>query len=167
MTAAIIKAERVTHPPVRFIGKRFDAYPDWGLAWENDWFGVIEKAGKTAAINDGSYCVLVGAAESGVEFYLGEFMEAGTPVPDGFDFADLPGMSAGLVYIKGKPDEVYALTAPDKRGELQAALAEAGAELPAPDAPPKRWLSFERDNCPRWTDPDPDGNRILDYAVYL
>jgi hypothetical protein len=167
MSAEIIKAQRVTHPPVRFIGKRFETYPNWGLAWENDWFGKIEAAGKCAAINDDSFCVLVGMSESGIEFYLGEFMEAGTPVPEGFDFADLPELSAGLVYIKGKQDEVYALTAPDKRGVLQAALSPAGVELPTEGGAPKRWLSFERDNCPRFTDPDADGNVILDYALYL
>jgi len=165
MAATIINAECITHPPVRFIGKRFDTYPNWGLAWENDWFSTIEKAGKTATINDDSYCVLVRATDEGVEFYLGEFMEADTLVPNGFDFADLPEMSAGMVYIKGKPDEVYSLTAPDKCGELQSALAAVGVTLPA--APSTRWISFERDNCPHWTDPDADGNQILDYAVYL
>jgi hypothetical protein len=167
MAATIIKAERIAHPPVRFIGKRFDTYPNCGLAWENDGFSTIEKAGNTAAVNDDSYCVLVGLTENGIEFYLGEFMEAGTPVPDGFDYADLPEMSASVVYIKGKQDEVYSLTSPDKRSELQTALAEVDVELPASDAPPKRWLSFERDNCPRFTDPDADGNVILDYALYL
>ncbi|GHU36475.1 hypothetical protein FACS1894105_06890 [Clostridia bacterium] len=76
-------------------------------------------------------------------------------------------MTTATTSIKGKQDEVYSLTAPDKRGELQIALAEVGVELPASDAPPKRWLSFERDNCPRFTDPDADGNLILDYALYL
>jgi hypothetical protein len=76
-------------------------------------------------------------------------------------------MSAGIVYIKGKQDEVYSLTTPDKRGEIQVALYEIGVELPSPDAPPKRWLSFERNNCPRFTDPDADGNVILDYIIYL
>ena len=167
MAATIIKAERVTHPPVRFIGKHFDTYPNWGLAWAEDWFGTIEKAGKTADVNDGSYCVLVGQTESGIEFYLGEFMEADTPIPEGFDYADLPEMSAGLVYIKGKQDEVYSLTAPDKRNILKAALAEVGVNLSDSDSAPKRWMSFERDNCPRFTDPDADGNLILDYALYL
>ena len=165
MSATIIKAERVTHPAVRFIGKRYDTYPNWGDWWENGWFDTIEKAGTTAAVNDDSYCMLVGATESGIEFWLGEFFEAETPVPEGFDFTDLPEMSAGLVYIKGTPEECYALTAPDKRSELYAAFTAHGIELPGEF--PLRWLSFERDNCPRWTDPDADGNVILDYAIYL
>jgi len=58
---------------------------------------------------------------------------------------------------------------------LLAAFAANGIELPA-DAvsaastttdPEPRWLSFERDNCPRFTDPDAQGNVILDFAVYL
>ncbi|MDR0819559.1 MAG: hypothetical protein LBN43_08335 [Oscillospiraceae bacterium] len=166
MPAAILKCERVSHPPLRFIGKRSDAYPNWGDAWANDWFGEIEKAGATAEINDDSYCVLTGITPEGVEFYLGEFFPANTPVPDGFDFADLPAMDAGIAYIKGKVEEVYALTVPDKISELLAAFASEGIAASRRETSP-RWISFERDNCPRFTDPDADGNVILDYAIYL
>ena len=164
MSAEIIKTERVSHPAVRFIGKRYDAYPNWGEFWENGWFEQIEAAGERAAISDECYCVLIGSVNGELEYYLGEFFPESTAVPDGFDHADLPAMNAALFFIKGQPDECYGL-AFGQRDTLNAAMVAAGITPPADE--PRRWIAFERDNCPRWTDPDENGNQILDYAVYL
>jgi hypothetical protein len=166
MPATIIKCERVSHPPVRFIGKKFPGYPNWGEAWEHGWFDAIEQAGAPAAINDSSYCVLTGFAPGGIECYLGQFFPSGTPVPDGFDHAYLPEMTAALFFIKGQQGECYEHVFGEKRSELLAEMERCGM-APPPSEPPPRWASFERDNCPRWTDPDADGNVILDYAIYL
>jgi AraC family transcriptional regulator len=164
MPAEIIKCQRVSHPPVRFIGKRYTQYPNWNDFWENNWFAEIEKAGKQAEINDDSFCVLIGVVGGAPEYYLGEFFPEGTPVPAGFDHADLPAMEAGLCFIKGQAGDCYGLVFqhPDV---LAAALEKNGMQMPK-GAPP-RWAGFERDNCPRWTNPDEHGNQILDYAVYL
>ena len=165
MSAQIIKCERVSHPPVRFIGKRYTAYPNWNDAWESDLFGNIEKAGPTAEINDGNcYCVLIGFVAGAPEFYLGEFFQTNTPVPDGFDHADLPAMEAGLCFIKGKAEDCYGLVF--GHPEILAAELEKNG-MSMPKGTPPRWVGFERDNCPRWTTHDENGNQILDYAVYL
>ncbi|MCL2151056.1 MAG: hypothetical protein FWH50_02395 [Coriobacteriia bacterium] len=175
MPAEIIGCELVTHPPLRFVGKRFDTYPDWSQAWVNGWFDIIEQTSEIAFINDDSYCVLRGNANGSDVYYLGEFCVEGSKVPAGLDYADLSASSAAIAYIKGKIEEVYALTADNNKPTLLAAFADSGIEFPA-DAisaastttdPEPRWLSFERDNCPRFTDPDAQGNVILDFAVYL
>ncbi len=107
MPAEIIKCERISHQPVRFIGKRYTEYPNWNDFWANDWFNAIEKAGDRAEVNDDSYCVLTGFTPEGIEFYLGEFFPENTPVPEGFDYADLPPLEAGLFFIKGSIDGCY------------------------------------------------------------
>lgn len=163
MAAEIIKCERVSHPPVRFIGKRYDTYPNWNDFWANNWFEEIESIGERADINDGSYCVLTGYVNGEPEHYLGEFFPEGTLVPGGFDFADLPAMDAALFFIKGLQNECYDMVIA-KRDRLNAAMTERGMTPPETQL---RWLSFERDNCPRWTDPDTEGRQILDYAIYL
>jgi hypothetical protein len=165
MPAEIVKCERISHPPVRFIGKRFSTYPDWNLFWQNNWFEAIESAGERADVNDNSYCVLTGFAPEGIEFYLGEFFPENTPVPEGFDYADLPAMEAGMCYIRGTIEECVAVPVYG-RDKLLDALERNGMAV-APSGAPPRWASFERDNCPRWTAPDPDGHVILDYAIYL
>lgn len=164
MAAHIVKAERVSHPPLRFIGKRYNDYPDWGDWWANNWFGVIEQIGPRAEINDSSYCVLVGETEAGLEFYLGEFFPEGTPVPEGFDYADLPEMTAGLIYVHGKVDEIYNFVVSENFPTFKPYFDRLGLDMPKPKT--RRWLSFERDNCPRFTDEDEDGCVILDYALY-
>jgi hypothetical protein len=163
MPAEIIKCQRVSHPPLRFIGKRYTQYPNWNDFWENNWFNEIEKAGKQAEINDGSYCVLIGVVNGAPEFYLGEFFSESTPVPAGFDYADLPALEAGLCFIKGQASDCYGMIFghPDI---LAGELEKNGMKMPK-GAP--RWVGFERDNCPRWTTPDENGNQILDYGVYL
>jgi hypothetical protein len=159
MSATIIKAEAITHPAVRFIGKKFDSYPNWGLAFANGWFDTIEAAGKQADINDGSYCVLYGKDSN---YWLGEFMEADTPAPEGFDAVDIPESKAVLFFIKGQQGDCYK-TAYNTEA-LNGLISQLGLPLPAEERDLK---AFERDNCPRFTDPDADGNVILDYAVYL
>jgi hypothetical protein len=165
MAGEIIKCERISHPPVRFIGKRYTQYPNWNDFWANNWFEEIEKAGKQAEVNDGSYCVLTGFGPEGIDFYLGEFFPQNTLVPEGFDHADLPAMDAGLFYIRGTVDECYGVVM-NRRDEMMSELAKNGMAVTQGDEP-IRWVSFERDNCPRLTDPDEYGNVILDYAIYL
>lgn len=164
MSAEIIKCERISHPALRFIGKRYEQYPDWSIFWENNWFEEIEKAGKQAQINDDSYCVLIGFIDGKPEFYLGEFFPENTPVPEGFDYADLPPMEAGMCFIKGKTEDCYGVVF-ENPGKIAAELEKHGMSVPAGNPP--RWIGFERDNCPRWTSPDESGNVILDYGVYL
>ncbi len=165
MSAEIVKCERISHPPVRFIGKRFSTYPDWGLFWQNNWFEAIESAGARADVNDDSYCVLTGFTPEGIEFYLGEFFPANTAVPAGFDYADLPAMEAGMCYIRGTIEECVAVPVLG-RALLLDTLKQNGMTVKQDGALP-RWASFERSNCPRWTAPDENGNVILDYAIYL
>jgi predicted transcriptional regulator YdeE len=162
MSATIIKCERITSPPVRFIGKRYDSYPNWNDFWEHNWFDEIEKSGTPADVNDNSYCVLTGAVNGRLEYYLGEFFKEDTPVPEGFDYADIPAFEAALFFIKGKTVECYMLA-----GDVEALSTEIEHNGMTLMSESRRWLSFERDNCPRWTDPDADGNQILDYGIFL
>jgi hypothetical protein len=155
----IIRCEVITIPETCFIGKHFDGYPNWGEAWENSWFEKIEAMGEPSPINDSSYCVLYGKDNN---HWIGEFMEPGTPAPDGLDTVDIPESRAVLFFIKGQQGDCY------KTAYNTDVLNNLILQLDLPIPGEKRALkAFERDNCPRFTEPDEDGNLILDYIVFL
>jgi hypothetical protein len=155
----ITHCELITVPSSRFIGKRYDGYPNWGDAWENGWFDAIEAAGEQSPVNDGSYCVLYGRDGT---HWLGEFMKPGTPAPEGLDVVDLPERKAVMFFIKGQQGDCYT-TAYDTEAMYNIIT---DMEIPRPDES-REFRAFERDNCPRWTDPDEDGNLTLDWAIML
>ncbi|MDR0949119.1 MAG: GyrI-like domain-containing protein [Lachnospiraceae bacterium] len=155
----IIRCEVITVPETRFIGKQYDHYPNWGDAWANGWFEQIEAMGAQSPINDGSYCVLYGKDNN---HWIGEFMEAGTPVPEGLDFVDIPESQAVLFFIKGKQGDCF--TTAYNTDVINGLIEQLGLPHPADD---RKLKAFERDNCPRFTDPDEEGNLILDYIVFM
>ena len=45
-------------------------------------------------------------ADQPMHYVVGRFMQAGTPVPEGFDFVDLAPSAAALAVIRGEFDEM-------------------------------------------------------------
>jgi hypothetical protein len=89
-------------------------------------------------------------------------MEPGTPTPEGLDAVDIPESKAVLFFIKGQQGDCYK-TAYNTE-VLNNLIAQLGLPIPTDERVLK---AFERDNCPRFTDPDEDGNLTLDYIVFL
>jgi hypothetical protein len=115
--------------------------------------------GSQSPINDGSYCVLYGKDN---HHWIGEFMETGTPAPEGLDIVDIPNSQAVLFFINGKERDFYGTlcdTAP-----LYEQIEKLGLPLPNVNNTLKY---FERENCPRFTTPDEDGFIIVDYIILL
>lgn len=163
--AKIIKAFSDPVPAMRFIGKKYAAFDFWGEWFANGWFDRIEEAmGGPGAIlaqweNGGGYVGLERRKDGQLlEYWIGMFTPAGTPVPEGFACLDFPATHLGTCWIYGTEGAVH-----DTSG-CPAALAEAGIAIWQDDEG-SQW-SFENCLCPRYTTPDQDGNVILDYCYF-
>lgn len=87
--AEIIRCYREMVPAMRFIGRKYDAFTDWGACFESDVFGAVERAmGGVEAIRalwkDGGGYVGLERRCDGEPFayYIGMFAPPDTPVPD-------------------------------------------------------------------------------------
>ncbi|MDR1822160.1 MAG: hypothetical protein LBQ91_06970 [Oscillospiraceae bacterium] len=172
MSAEIINAVREDYPALRFIGKRYtnaDCDPVTGM-FSNKWeqwhseglFGALAGHANPAPEHGDSCLAFMGADGEEFEYWIGIFFPEGTPVPDGFDVADIPALSAGVCYIKGTEPDIY-LQHDRCVAELLAEEITASTDL----AKPRRWFAFERYSCPRYTEPDGQGNVILDYGIVV
>jgi predicted transcriptional regulator YdeE len=165
--AEIIKVYRESLPELRLIGKRYvdgDRGKDGGFSgqWEEwfqrGWFKPLEALGSLPENEDA--CVGCMRCANGFEYWIGMFFPAGTAVPEGYAYVDIPAGDIGVCWIQGRAEtgELYGQEIHDA---CFGRIREAGW-LPACDA----WF-FERYNCPRFTTPDETGKVILDYCVYL
>ena len=176
MSAEIINIYAESHPNQRLIGKRYtdgdrNEFGMFSHKW-GEWFagGLFEKLAAHAtpdAANGDSYIGLCGSkpngAEGEFEYWIGMFFPEGTPPLDGFDYADIPAAEVGVCWVKGTEPDIYMQSL-----SCYAELAGEGMTVPHSEtAMAGRWWEFERYNCPRFTEPDADGNVILDICVYL
>ena len=157
----IIKVQKKHMPSVRFIGKPY-SHEDgingyghrWGEWFQHGWFDQLETLGKVEGIEDG-YIGFIHCSN----YWIGMFVPLGTEVPDGFSHFDIPAGDVGVCWIHGNSDDgsIY-----NMHTQCRDALRENGMSNFKEDA-----AFFERYVCPRFTDPDENGDVILDYAVYL
>ena len=101
-------AERVTSvhtdalPALRFIGRQCRCHPQeftarWSEWFENGWFFQLEKIG-IAPENGGAYLGLT----IGDTYWIGLLFPPGTPVPDGFEYADHPAATYAVFGMDGR-----------------------------------------------------------------
>ena len=152
MTAELLKIERESCPAALFIGRKYQK-PNWAEWWENGWFEVLEAL-PGLPVNDDGY---IGATRKD-EYWIGMFFPLNTPVPNGFEAAEMPAADYAVCYLYGSEtgSELYS---EETRQLCRKAMRESGF-VPRTDG----WC-FERYNCPRFTTPDEHGKVILDYAV--
>lgn len=163
----IVKVYREHLPSLRLIGKRYadgDRCPDGGFGgkWEEwfrrDMFAPLHAIGLLPENGD-AYVGFMRCA-TGFEYWIGAFLPAATPVPDGYASLDLPASDIGTCWLHGRQDtgELYGM---EPHAMCMAKIREAGWQ------PAEKAWSFERYNCPRFTTPDLDGMVILDYCIAI
>jgi len=91
------------------------------------------------------------------EYYIGMFCAPGTPVPDGYISVDIDASDVGVLWIKGSEQngEIY------RYGQEELEALRTNALIPA-----GTWYA-ERYVCPRFTEPDPNGEVVLDLLAWL
>lgn len=94
------------------------------------------------------------------QYWIGMFVSAGTPVPEGYDYVDLPAARLGVCWLHGPELELFA-----NEPKCAEKLASEGYEVIQDTS--GAWVFFERYGCPRFTTPDADGNVILDICHYI
>jgi len=165
----IVNVLREQVPALRFIGRRYthadrDATGGFTARWQEwfaaDRFSVLEAIGPAPEHGDARFGLMRFTTAGEFEYWIGMFFPAGTPVPGGFEFVDVPACTFGTCWLYGQPDtgELYGETA--HRLCLEQLQRQGWRIAEAP------WF-MERYNHPRFTTPDAHGKVVLDYCVQL
>ena len=170
MSARIAKVEKITVPALRLIGRRYTEADrkdgsfshKWGDWFAGNLFTPLERLPipEGDVFFDRSFIGAMRMLDGSFEYWIGMFFPGDTPVPEGYESAEVPEGSCALFWICGNEasGEIYGMSA---ERLCQAELDRRG------------WMRrdegwhFERYNCPRFTTPDGDGNVILDYGIPL
>lgn len=176
MAIEVTKVYTEHFPALRFIGTRYtndDRGVDggfgkqWGEWWSNDRFTKLKAAVPSAPFDDSTIGLMTMRGDmTGFTYWVGLFFPADAPVPEGFDFIDLPESSIGVGWVCGKEDtgEIYG----SAHGEVCKKLEENGMGAFRNDVTGEdTYCFFERYNCPRFTVKDANGNVTLDYGNYI
>ncbi len=154
-------------PAARFIGKRYGEEDrrdgGFGACW-HQWFAddsfkrleALAPYGWDRAYPEGlSYIGLMRESDGrAFEYWIGMFLPADTPVPEGMQHIDFAPWHMGVCWVKGTEPAIY------QQAEVCAArLAEAGYTIWQGES---AWLMLERYQCPRFTQRGEDGEVILD-----
>ncbi len=159
--AEIIKVYKEHLPALRFIGKRYTEEDrlnggfghKWGEWFQNGWFNQLEKLGEMKAVENGYLGFMRGYPH--FEYWIGMFLPASTPVPEGYEDIDLNESDVGICWIKGREDD----------GSIYSMHEQCVDRFNKEDL--SQNCFFERYNCPRFTQKDEKGDVILDYGIYL
>ena len=129
MSLKITKVEIETLPALRFIGKRCMCDPSdfvarWNEWLENGWFDQLDELG-VAPENGDVYLGMT--SDSGSRYWIGLLFPPGTPVPDGFEYADILSSKYAIFGIAGKKEgelcsedgAILCFEEMDKRGLIQ------------------------------------------------
>ena len=162
MGIEIIKVYVEQFPRLRFIGKRYKEDDNFGKKWgewhRNGWFDEIEKLG-AAVENDDGYIGAKRVYNGALEYWIGMLFPENTTVPDDFEHVDICARRIATCWVRGKsPGE---LSGSEAHKKCLEALSNND------HTPMENDWCFERYNCPRFIDPDENGNIILDYCLTI
>ena len=106
MAVKIVKMHTENLPILRLIGKPCDCeihdfVGDWDEWFKNGWFEQLEKL-KTAPENGDAY---LGVTDNKGGYWIGLLFPPDTPVPDGFEYTDLPAAKYAVAQFDGKKDK--------------------------------------------------------------
>ena len=167
MAVEIKKIYEEHFPSLRLIGKRYSDSDrlngnfghKWAEWFQNGWFDTLETLDPMQE-NDDGYLGAMRVVDGMVEYWIGMFFPEDTQAPEGFEYEDIPALNIATAWIYGNETngELYGL---DVHNMVVAEAHKHGLIRKNED-----WC-FERYNCPRFTDPDDNGNVILDYCISI
>lgn len=153
-------------PALRIVGKaihplmdmKVNPIPDfWSQCFGDGTFKTLENLPVKPV--DDSYVGFMSGWDAGngtFAYICGMLLPAGSPVPEGFTCMDLPAANVAVGWIQGPEKENYQVA-----HELtQQAMEKQGHKMILIDP----WC-MELYNCPRFTQPQPNGDVILDYYI--
>lgn len=165
-TMSIIRVYTQSLPQMRFIGKKYSCDDSvdgsfsgkWEEWFENDRFSEIQT--ETDFYEDAdAYIGLCRILKDGsFEYWIGVFAPAGSRAPEGYLSLDFEAADVAVCWVKGKEPDIY-------MEDCTPALKENGFEWKT-NGDGIRYC-FERYCCPRFTEPDEDGNVILDQCFFI
>ncbi len=167
--ANLIKFEVVELPKLYLIGKelrysmelhmkgdnRIGAF--WDKCFEENIFATLEK--QEQVLFDKAYVGVMIDWDKGdgdFSYICGMLFNEGASVPDGYVMKELDATKAGVSWIQGKNVEDVCMNAHKLTEE---AVKENGGNFDN-----YSWC-MELYNCPRFTNPDENGDIILDYYI--
>lgn len=168
----ITRVYRQAQPAARFIGKRYGdgdrVEGGFGAKW-GEWFEQAIPSLILAQYDEGEFRYEDAGAFVGLmrwkdgdpfEYWIGMFAPAGTSVPEGLGFVDFDATNLGVCWLKGPEPELY------MNEERSAGRLEAEGYKIVPDRTGAWWF-FERYAEGRFTDPDANGDVVLDICHFV
>ena len=165
----LIKFETSEIPEVLVIGKEFRYNMEelmkgnnplggyWGACMKDEIFKVLES--QPEHVYDKAYVGVMTDWDKGdgdFSYIIGMLMKPSANVPDGYHSKKLDATKVAVAWVQGKDTEDVC---GDAHELTEKALKEKGCVCE------KMSWSMELYNCPRFTDPDENGEIILDYYI--
>jgi len=172
----VVKTYRQSVPATRFIGLKYGdelrVNGGFGKQW-SEWhekgrFEFLEKNCPPADFEDAAaYIGLMRIKENDrheqtepFQYWIGMFFAEGAEVPEGYDFVDFPASDLGVGWLYGKDSYIFG-----KEHLACDSCMKSGMKVIC-DADGAFWF-FERYVCPRFTQPDKKGKKILDICHFI
>lgn len=166
----IKKVYRESLPQVKLVGKRFvkesmtqggTFASGWQQAFQEGWFDTLGACKGIAGVSSDYIGAMRLIGDKGAfEYWIGMFLALDAQVPAGFEAVEIAAGDIGVCWLYGN----------DKSGELyspEASELSMGAMAAENWRFEERGWFFERYHCSRFTQPDEQGNVILDICAYL
>lgn len=167
--AEIVKCYAQKLSPCRFVGKKYGngdrKNGGFGHLWDewtaNDLFKPLAALPQLENYEDaGSHVSYMRAkGDEPFEYYIGMLLPESTPAPEGYMHFDINAATLGVCWVKGTEPDIYMLG-----DECEERLEKEGYSVEYPGG---AWISMERYVCPRNTQPDADGNIIVDICYFI
>ncbi|MCQ2505679.1 MAG: GyrI-like domain-containing protein [Lachnospiraceae bacterium] len=165
--ARIIQVYKQALPKTKFVGKRYTEADrengvfsnKWSEWYQSAWFDILEAESRDLFDDSDAYIGLSRIEEGKpFEYWIGMFLPVHANVPEGFEAMEFEAREVGVCWVKGTEPDIYFHCCLDT-------LEKNGLEWAA-DATGVKWC-FERYVSPRFTEPDENGEVIVDQCFCL
>ena len=177
MAFEVTKVYLERFPAMRLIGLRYtnddrDGGGGFGTQWgewmNGDLIGVLKNDVGIAPFDDSPLGLMTMRGDgSNFTYWIGLFFPAGTKVPNGYEYLDLPESNIGTGWIRGPMEELFGgppHEAVCKRlGEENLGRHRTDIAAPGSDT----YCFFERYHAERFDVPEENGYVTLDYGNYF